>query len=319
MTDLTGKRVVITAGGAGIGAAMARSFARAGAKVALCDIDGDGAKAVASDLSGAMGMGADVTNEAQMTAFLAAAQDHLGGVDVLCANAGTGGPVALVDEISLEDWRACVAVNLDGAFLACRWAAPLMRAQGSGVMLLTSSTSGFWGVPTRSPYVAAKWAVLGLMKTLAMELGPHGVRVNALCPGAVEGDRMDRVVAGEAGRTRNGPGGRARALCRRHVDGPLGHGRRHRGYGGLSGLAAGAVGVGADHRGGWAYGADDVIRSVMAGFACAMPQHKMRDRPVYGLCRGLCLADSRTCSAVRPFFGCHERDENGQIQVICID
>lgn len=198
MTDLTGKRVVITAGGAGIGAAMARSFARAGAKVALCDIDGDGAKAVASDLSGAMGMGADVTNEAQMTAFLAAAQDHLGGVDVLCANAGTGGPVALVDEISLEDWRACVAVNLDGAFLACRWAAPLMRAQGSGVMLLTSSTSGFWGVPTRSPYVAAKWAVLGLMKTLAMELGPHGVRVNALCPGAVEGDRMDRVVAGEA-------------------------------------------------------------------------------------------------------------------------
>ena len=198
MTGPAGQRVVITAGGGGIGAAMARRFAAAGARVALCDIDGDAARAVAADLPGAMGQGADVTDEAQMAAFLDAAEAHLGGVDVLCANAGTGGPVAPMAEIALADWKACLAVNLDGAFLACRWAAQRMGGQGAGAIIMTASTSGLYGVPTRSPYVAAKWGVIGMMKTLAMELGPMGVRVNAICPGAVEGPRMDRVVSAEA-------------------------------------------------------------------------------------------------------------------------
>ena len=198
VSGLDGARIVITAGGGGIGAAMARAFATAGARVALCDIDGPAAEAVAAELPGALGQGTDVTDEAQMEAFWDAALAHLGGVDVLCANAGTGGPVAPLAEIGMDDWRACLAVNLDGAFLACRRAARGMGAQGAGTILLTSSTSGLHGVPTRSPYVTAKWGVIGLMKTLAMELGPMGVRVNALCPGAVEGPRMDRVVSAEA-------------------------------------------------------------------------------------------------------------------------
>ncbi|WP_425100405.1 SDR family oxidoreductase [Tropicibacter sp. S64] len=187
-----GKRVVITAGGAGIGACLVRRFLAEGARVTYCDLDpGDVPE-------GALGLAADVTDEAAMGAFLAAAEAQLGGVDILCANAGTGGPVAPLAEMDFAAWKTCLATNLDGAFLACRWAARLMAAQGSGAIVLTSSTSGQWGVPTRAPYVTAKWGILGLMKTLAMELGPKGVRVNAICPGAVEGERMERVLALEA-------------------------------------------------------------------------------------------------------------------------
>ena len=194
---MTAKRVVITAGGGGIGAALARRFAAEGARVAVCDLDGDGARSVAANIGG-IGMGADVTDETQMQAFFDAVDAEFGGVDVLCANAGIGGPAAPIEDMALSDWRKTLTANLDGAFLACRWAATRMKAQGSGRIVLTSSTSGLWGVPTRAPYVTAKWGVIGLMKTLAMELGPSGICVNAICPGAVEGPRMERVVANEA-------------------------------------------------------------------------------------------------------------------------
>ena len=186
------KRVVVTAGGAGIGACLVRRYLAEGARVAYCDLDPGNVP------EGALGVAADVTNEAAMAAFFREAESFLGGVDILCANAGSGGPAAPIQDMDFTAWRACVSANLDGAFLACRWAAGQMIAQGTGAIILTSSTSGQWGVPTRAPYVAAKWGVLGLMKTLAMELGPHGVRVNAICPGAVEGPRMERVVAMEA-------------------------------------------------------------------------------------------------------------------------
>jgi len=188
----TGKRVVVTAGGSGIGACLVRRFIGAGARVAYCDLDPGEVP------DGAMAFTADVTDEAQMQAFFGAVEDGLGGVDILCANAGTGGPAAPLAEMEFGAWRACLAANLDGAFLSCRWAAARMSEQGAGAIVLTSSTSGQWGVPTRAPYVAAKWGLLGLMKTLAMELGPRGVRVNAICPGAVEGDRMERVIEMEA-------------------------------------------------------------------------------------------------------------------------
>ncbi|MEM8849103.1 MAG: SDR family oxidoreductase [Pseudomonadota bacterium] len=191
------QRVVVTAGGAGIGAGIARAFAADGARVALCDLDGDAAQAVAGEIGG-FGRGADVTDEDRMTAFLDAAGAWLGGVDVVCANAGIGGPAGRIDTLSLAQWRATLAGNLDGAFLTCRWAAERMAAAGSGCILLTASTAGLHGYPFRAPYATAKWGVIGLMKTLAMELGPTGVRVNALCPGAVEGARMERVLAREA-------------------------------------------------------------------------------------------------------------------------
>jgi len=119
-------------------------------------------------------------------------------LDVVMANAGIAGPTAAIEDVRLDDWRRCLAVNLDGAFLATSLAAPWMKDQGEGVITLTSSTAGLFGYPYRSPYAAAKWGVIGLTKTLAMELGPFNIRVNAICPGSVEGDRMDRVIANEA-------------------------------------------------------------------------------------------------------------------------
>ena len=191
-------RVVITGGGSGIGLGLARRFAARGDRVALCDADGAAIARVAAENPGWIAQAADVRDEAQMAAFLGRVEAEWGGVDVLCANAGTGGPAGRVEELSYADWQACLDVNLGGAFLACRWAARLMRGQQSGLIVITSSTSGLFGHPYRAPYAAAKWGLVGLTKTLAMELGPAGVRVNAIAPGAVEGDRMDRVVAMEA-------------------------------------------------------------------------------------------------------------------------
>jgi len=190
-----GTRVLITAGAGGIGRAMAEAFAAAGARVWVTDID---AEALAACPEAWRKTCLDVTDEPAMAAMFAEIEAAWGGLDTLCANAGIAGPTALVEDIALADWRACLSVNLEGAFLAAKYAAPMMKRQGAGVMLLTSSTVGLTGYPHRAPYAAAKWAVLGLMKTLAMELGPHGIRANALCPGAVEGPRMEAVMAREA-------------------------------------------------------------------------------------------------------------------------
>ena len=140
----------------------------------------------------------DITDEAATAELFARLDRDWGGLDVVCANAGISGPTAAVEDISLADWQRCLAVNLDAAFLAAKYAAPLMKRQESGAMILTSSTAGLHGYPWRSPYAAAKWAVIGLAKSLAMELGPHGIRANAICPGSVKGPRMDGVISREA-------------------------------------------------------------------------------------------------------------------------
>ena len=100
----------------------------------------------------------------------------------------------MIETLKLADWKACLSANLDGAFMLCSWAAAHMKAQKSGSIILMSSTAGLFGYPNRSPYGTSKWGVIGLMKALACELGPYQVRVNAICPGAVEGDRMERVL-----------------------------------------------------------------------------------------------------------------------------
>lgn len=121
-----------------------------------------------------------------------------GGADVVCANAGTGGPAGRIEDLNYEEWQRCIATNVHGTFLTCRWAARVMRKRNGGLIVLTSSTAGIMGYPLRSPYAAAKWAIIGITKTLAMELGGAGIRVNAICPGAVEGERMERIIANEA-------------------------------------------------------------------------------------------------------------------------
>ena len=170
---------------------MGEAFSAAGYEVWITDVDGDALEACPEDWVRAR---ADATDEAAMAARFARA----GPLAALCANAGIAGPTAGIEDIALDDWRRCVSVNLEGAFLAAKHAAGPMRAAGRGAIVFTSSTAGLYGYPFRAPYAAAKWAVIGLMKTVAMELGPHGVRANAICPGAVEGPRMEGVMEREA-------------------------------------------------------------------------------------------------------------------------
>ena len=174
---------------------MAEGFAAEGADVWVTDVDG---AALADCPETWRKTEVSAADEAGMAALFAEISDVWGGVDVTCANAGIAGPTALVEDVALEDWRNCVSVNLEGAFLACKYGAPMMKAAGRGAIVFTSSTAGIYGYPNRAPYAAAKWAIIGLMKTMAMELGPFGIRANAICPGSVEGPRMEGVLEREA-------------------------------------------------------------------------------------------------------------------------
>ncbi len=189
------KRCLITAGANGIGLVMARAFADAGYLVWVTDVDHG---AVAALPAGIRGTVCDASNEAAMELLFAEVAKDWGGLDVLCANAGIKGPTAAIEDMPLEGWHQCIGVNLDGAMLAAKYGARLMKPAGRGCMIFTSSTAGIYGVPYRAPYAAAKWAVIGLMKTVAMELGPFGIRANAICPGSVNGPRIDRVIEAEA-------------------------------------------------------------------------------------------------------------------------
>ena len=189
------RRVLITAGANGIGLAMARAFAALGDRVWVTDVD---AGAVTSLPAGIRGTVCDAAAEAAMALLFAEVAQAWGGLDVVVANAGIKGPTAGIEDMPLEGWHQCLGVNLDGAMLAARGAARLMKPAKKGVMIFLSSTSGLYGTPFRAPYVAAKWGVIGLMKTVAMELGPFGIRANAICPGSVNGPRIDLVIAAEA-------------------------------------------------------------------------------------------------------------------------
>ena len=189
------KRVLITAGANGIGLVMAQAFAAQGHRVWVTDVD---AAMIAALPPGMRGSLVDASLEPGMELLFAEIAEQWGGLDVLCANAGIKGPTAAIEDMDLAAWHQCLAVNLDGAMLAAKHAARLMKPAGKGVMIFTSSTSGLYGTPFRAPYVAAKWGVIGLMKTVAMELGPFGIRANAICPGSVNGPRIDRVIDAEA-------------------------------------------------------------------------------------------------------------------------
>jgi NAD(P)-dependent dehydrogenase (short-subunit alcohol dehydrogenase family) len=174
---------------------MAQAFSEDGAQVWVTDIDAATLQKLPDTWHKTR---CDASDEAAMAALFDDIQTRWGGLDTLCANAGIAGPTAQIEDVALSDWKTCVSVNLEGAFLAAKYAAPMMKAQRSGAMIFTSSTAGLFGYPNRAPYAAAKWAIIGLMKTLAMELGAHGIRANAICPGAVEGPRMEGVLAREA-------------------------------------------------------------------------------------------------------------------------
>ena len=188
-------RVLITAGASGIGLAMGQAFDAAGWQVWITDVD---AAALAAVPSTWCAENVDVADPGAMAALFGRIAQDWGGLEGVCANAGVAGPTALIEDVAWDDWRGCVDVTLGGAFLTCSHAARMMKPAGAGAIVLTSSTAGIYGYPNRGPYAAAKWGVIGLMKTLAMELGPFGIRANAICPGAVEGPRMEQVMTREA-------------------------------------------------------------------------------------------------------------------------
>ncbi|MBG1231266.1 SDR family oxidoreductase [Aestuariivirga litoralis] len=189
---------MITAAASGIGRAMAKAFHDTGAKVHICDVNDEALQIFRKDFPDIAATKVNVRSESEIDAWFDDALEDLGGLDVMINNAGIKGPTAPVDDIDLAEWKECIEICLDAQFLCARRAAPVMKAQKSGLILNMSSNAGQYGFGNRTPYAAAKWAVIGLTKSLAIELGPYNVRCNAICPGGVAGDRINRVIQGEA-------------------------------------------------------------------------------------------------------------------------
>jgi len=193
--DIKGLRVLVTGGGAGIGRGVVEAFVREGAAVFACDTD----PAALDALDPAIGRACtDVSDRAQVTAMMATVVERLGGLDVLVNNAGVGGPTGKVEEIQPQEWDRCLGVCLTGQFNCVRVTVPHLRASGNASIINMSSIAGQYGFALRTPYSAAKWGVIGLTKSLAIELGEAGIRVNAILPGMVQGDRQRQVLQAKA-------------------------------------------------------------------------------------------------------------------------
>jgi len=193
-----GLRVLITAGASGIGRVMARTFVEHGARVHICDIDEKALASTKKQLPAVTQTLADVAKLDDVERLFKDAEKHLHGLDVLVNNAGIAGPTAKVEDIRPEDWDRTIAVDLNGMFYCTRKAMPLIKKAGGGSIINLSSIAGRFGFAMRTPYSAAKWAVVGFTQSLAAEAGPDKVRVNCIQPGIVEGERIDRVIEAKA-------------------------------------------------------------------------------------------------------------------------
>jgi NAD(P)-dependent dehydrogenase (short-subunit alcohol dehydrogenase family) len=192
------QRVLITAGAAGIGREFARAFAATGSSVFVCDIDTTALETIGKEIPGVIARRYDMARRVEIEHMVPVAVAHLGGLDVLINNAGISGMTLPVVDYPPDDWDKVVAVNLTAMFDVTRLAIPHLKRSEAGVIINMSSVAGRYGFANRSPYAATKWAVIGFTKTLAIELGSCGIRANAIAPGAVEGDRIERVFAGRA-------------------------------------------------------------------------------------------------------------------------
>lgn len=194
---MNNKVILITAGATGIGRAVARHFSTEGYRVHVCDVNQSALRQLCTELPQIGSSCVDLTQPAQVDDLFDTIHSDYGELDILVNNVGIAGPTAAVENITLEDWQRTIDVDLNSIFYVARRAVPLLK-QSRGCMINMSSNAGLLGCPLRSPYVAAKWAIVGLTKTWAIELGPFGVRVNALCPGSVEGPRIDHVIETDA-------------------------------------------------------------------------------------------------------------------------
>ncbi len=198
--NLTGLRVVVTAGASGIGLETARAFLEEGAHVAVCDVDPAAVAALGDTDPDIIAALADVTNRPVIAGFISEAAERMGGLDVLVNNAGIAGPTAGVGDVDPGDWDRCLDVCLTGQFNCVQAALPHLRDSANASIINLSSAAGRLGFGMRTPYAAAKWGVIGLTKSLAVELGPEGIRCNAILPGLVAGDRIRRVIEAKAQR-----------------------------------------------------------------------------------------------------------------------
>lgn len=196
--DIKGLRVLVTAGANGIGLAIARAFAGEGAKVHVCDVDTEALKALKTSDPMLTQTVCDVSNRAAVKSLFAEAATALGGLDVLVNNAGIAGPTAKIEDMNPEDWDRCLEICLTGQFNCTRLAVPLLRESKNASIVNISSAAGRLGFAMRTPYAAAKWGVIGFTKSLSIELGPDNIRVNAILPGLVAGDRQRRVLEAKA-------------------------------------------------------------------------------------------------------------------------
>ncbi|MHB2166881.1 SDR family oxidoreductase [Alsobacter sp. R-9] len=195
---LRGTRVLVTAGAAGIGREIARAFIREGARVHVCDVDADALACLAHSDPPVGRSICDVADRTAVGVMVDEAVCALGGLDVLVNNAGIAGPTGKVEEIPPDAWDRTLAVCLTGQFNCVRAAMPHLRASRNASIVNLSSVAGRVGFALRTPYAAAKWGVVGFTKSLAMELGSDGIRVNAILPGLVAGDRQRRVLEAKA-------------------------------------------------------------------------------------------------------------------------
>ena len=191
-------RVVVTAGASGIGLEIARAFVREGARVHICDVDERALLEARESDPHLTQSTCDVSDRAQVARLFGDALKALGGLDCLVNNAGIAGPTGRVEEINPEDWDRCLAIDITGQFNCVRLAVPHLKQSHNASIMTLSSQAGKHGFPLRSAYAAAKWGVIGFTKSIAIELGAFGIRVNALLPGLVAGDRIRRVIEAKA-------------------------------------------------------------------------------------------------------------------------
>ena len=191
-------RIAVTGAASGIGSVIANELSSLGARVAICDKNAERVQAFTTDHEDIFSSVGNVSNETDVIDFFSNVEAKLGGLDALINNAGIAGPTTNLEEFNFADWQETISVNLNGAFLCSKEAIPMLRASGGGSIINIGSTSSFFGTPLRSAYSATKWALIGLTKTWAMEYGHENIRVNAICPGSVNGPRIERVINKEA-------------------------------------------------------------------------------------------------------------------------